>query len=192
MNNQEEWSCFDESLAGRVDLLMLTMISGACNVPMPSEAAEHSVRSYVESGGDLFLVHSGSAAFWQCDWWRALVGFRWVRGEDPDGFPHSLHPVRPYHVRLAKTRHSLAQHLQPVDVPEDEMYTELEQTSPTMTLMETTTDKGTYPMCYESHTEWGGRLLGYLPGHAAEVVQLPGNVANCRAIIDYLSASQAR
>lgn len=186
--HEDEWSCFEEPLVGRVDLLILSMISGACDIPPPSEAAEQNVRAYVESGGDLFLVHSGSAAFWQCDWWRALVGFRWVRGEDPDGFPHSLHPTQPYTVVVSKTRHPLAQKLQPVEIPADELYTQLEQTCPTVTLMETTVEAGTYPMCYESHTAWGGRIVGYLPGHAAEVVQFPGNVANCRAIIDYFLA----
>ena len=186
--HEDEWSCFDRSLAGQYDLLILNMISGSCDVPMPGEDAEANVRGYVEAGGNLFLVHSGSASFWQWDWWRALVGFRWVRGEDPDGFPHSMHPVQPYHVAVAKTRHPLAAKLRAVDVPADELYTQLEQTCPAMTLLETTTEGGTYPMCYESITPSNGRLVGYLPGHAAEVARLPGNVANCRAIIDYLLA----
>jgi len=184
--HEDEWSCLDEPLAGRVDLLMLAMISGACDIPAPSAAGEENVRGYLEAGGALFLIHSGSAAFWLSDWWRPNVGYRWVRGEDPDGFPNSSHPVQAYDVVVAKTRHPLARALQPVRIPEDELYTQLEQTCPAVTLLETTTAEGTYPMCYASQTEWGDRVVGYLPGHAADVVKLPGNVANCRVIMDYL------
>jgi hypothetical protein len=187
--HEDDPSCLNQPLVGRVDLLTLTMISGACEVPMPSDEGVQNVRDYVEAGGNLFLQHSGSAAFWQCDWWRPLVGFRWVRGEDPDGFRYSTHPNQPYSVVVSKTRHALAQKLQPLDVPQDELYTQLEQTCPTVTLMETTVPEGTYPMCYACTTPYGGRLAGYLPGHAEDVVRLPGNVANCRAIIDYLLGS---
>jgi hypothetical protein len=138
------------------------------------------------SGGNLLLLHGSSAAFWMWEWWRSIVGFRWVRGEDPDGVDPSWHPRRPYKVRVTKSRHPLCARLQEVDMPEDEVYLGLEQTSPTMTLMETTTEEGTFPMCYETITTWGGRIVGYLPGHAPEGVRHPANVANCRAIIDYL------
>ena len=37
----------------------------------------------------LLLLHGSSAAFWHWDWWRRIVGYRWVRGNDPDGIPAS-------------------------------------------------------------------------------------------------------
>ena len=30
----------------------------------------------------MLLWYGSSAAFWQCAWWRSIVGFRWVRKED--------------------------------------------------------------------------------------------------------------
>ena len=192
---EDDWACFNEDdLSARYSIVMLNLISGSCGVPMPDHAAEGHMQAYLRSGGGLFLLHGASAAFWQWDWWRALVGYRWVREDDPDGFTPSIHPIRPYTVRVAKSRHPLCQLLQEVAIPEDELYVELEQTCPTATLMETTTDEGTFPMCYETITPWGGRIVVYIPGHTADVIRLPGNVANCRTIIDYLltSASNSR
>jgi len=116
------------------------------------------------------------------------VGLRWVREDDPDGFAPSTHPRQPYLVRVAKSRHPLCQLLQEAAIPEDELYVDLEQTCPIVTLMETTITEGTFPMCYETTTPWGGKIVGYIPGHAADVVRLHYNVANCRIIIDYLLA----
>ena len=184
---EDEWSCFNEDdLSTRYALVMLNLISGSCGIPMPDPAAERRMQTYLRSGNSLLLLHGASAAFWQWDWWRALVGYRWVRGDDPDGYAPSSHPIKPYTVGVAKCRHPLCRQLREVQIPPDEMYIGLEQTRPTVTLMETTTDEGTFPMCYETATPWGGRIVGYIPGHAPDVVQLPGNVANCRTIIDYL------
>ena len=184
---EDNWDCFNqESLADQYSLLILNLISGSCNVPVPGPAAEKNVYEYVRSGGFLFLLHGASAAFWQWDWWRALTGFRWVREDDPDGFNPSCHPVRPYRVEVNKCRHPLCQRLQSVSIPEDELYIDLEQTCPAVTLMATKTDEGSFPMCYETITTWGGRIVGYIPGHAPHVVKLPKNIANCRTIIDWL------
>ncbi len=185
---EDDCSCLDAgNLRGQYQLLILNMIGGCCDLPMPSAEAEAAMYAYVKGGGNLLLIHGGSAAFWQCDWWRPLVGFRWVRGDDTDGFAPSTHPVRPYTVTVAKCRHRLCGKLQEMDLPEDEIYINMEQTCPTVTLMETTTDEGTFPMCYEAMTPWGGgRILGYVPGHRADVVQHPHNVANCRVLVDDL------
>ena len=184
---EDDWSCFcEDDLRDRYELLILNLISGSCDVPMPQEEAEAPVREYLESGGSLLLVHGGSAAFWQWDWWRPVVGFRWVRGDDADGFEPSTHPTEPYKVEIAKSRHPLCRKLREVDMLADEIYTGLEQTCPTVTLMQTTIETGTFPMCYEAATPWGGRVLGYLPGHAPEVVRHEGNVANCRVLLDDL------
>lgn len=187
--HEDDWSCFEQAdLKDRYDLLMLNMIAGTCDVPPPGAAAEPHVRAYVEAGGNLLLLHGSSAAFWPWDWWRPLPGFRWVRGNDPDGIPASTHPKRPYQVKVAKTRHPLCDRLQEVDLPEDEIYIELEQTCPTLTLMQTTTVEGTFPQCYLCWTPFGGTIAGYLPGHRPDVVGDPRMVANVRILLDYLLA----
>jgi len=176
-------------LAERCDLLALNLIAGTGETPPPGPEAETQVRRYLENGGRLLLLHGASAAFWHWDWWRPIVGFRWVRGDDPDGFEPSTHPKRPYSVTVAKCRHPLCRILLPMDLPEDEIYTRLEQTRPATILMETTTDEGTFVQCYETTTPWGGAVLGFLPGHRQEVVQAPAFVANCRTLIDSLLAA---
>lgn len=190
--HEDDWLSFtEEDLSTRYSLVILNLISGACGVPMPDPVAESLVLGYLRSGGSLFLLHGASAAFWQWDWWRAVVGCRWVRKDDPDGFAPSSHPTVPFTVAVAKCRHPLCRQLREVQIPRDEMYIGLEQTQPTVTLMETRTDEGTFPMCYEATTTWGGKIAGYIPGHAPGVVQLPGNVANCRTIIDYLLSARS-
>lgn len=185
--HEDRWEALeDPAFPEKCSLLILNMISGSCNIPAPSAAAEANVRKYVEQGGSLLLLHVGSAAFWHCDWWRPLVGHRWVRGEDADGFAASVHPVRPYRVEVAKCRHPLCRKLKPMDLPTDEIFIQLEQTCPTTVLMTTTTDEGTFPMAYECHTPFGGRVLGFIPGHNPEVVRLPVMVGNIRVLIDDL------
>ncbi len=188
--HEDDWDCFNhENLAERHVLIMLNMIGGSCNVPAPGQTAEKNLRAYLQAGRPLFLLHGASAAFWQCDWWRPLTGFRWVRNNDPDGFAPSTHPTMTYRVDVSKSRHPLCKHLHPVTVPDDELYIELEQTRPAVTLMQTKTDMGSFPMCYETITPWKGRIAGYLPGHAPHAVKLPGNIANCRAIMNWLLAA---
>ena len=185
--HEDQWDCFNQSdLGDKFNLIALNFISGCCHIPMPDPAAEGNVRRYLEAGGHLLLLHGASAAFWQWDWWRPIVGHRWVRGNDPEGFDPSTHPRRPYRVEVAKSRHPLCSRLRSVDMPEDEIYTNLEQTCPTSVLMTTTTDEGTFPMCYEAHTPWGGRILSYLPGHDPAGVQHPDGVHNCKILIDDL------
>lgn len=191
--HEDNWSCFEsEELTDRYNLLVLNMISGCCKVPMPGPQAEQNVRRYLEQGGHLLLLHGASAAFWQWDWWRAMAGFRWVRPHDPDGFDRSTHPVVPYRLKPAKTRHPLAGRLQAIDMPVDELYTGLEQTCPTVTLMQAESREGACPQCYACRTPWNGIVLGYLPGHSPDVVRLEPNVANCRILIDDLLSRAGR
>jgi len=185
--HEDDWACFCRpDLADRYDLMVLNLIAGSCDVPPPAPKAEEPVRNYVAAGRPLLLLHGASAAFWELDWWRPLVGHRWVRGEDPDGMTSSTHPKRPYRLEVAKSRHPLCARLQPVDLPEDEIYIDMEQTCPTSVLMTTTTTEGTFPQCYEARTPAGGAVIGYVPGHRPEVVGHPTMVANCRVLIDYL------
>ncbi|MDE0838622.1 MAG: ThuA domain-containing protein [Kiritimatiellae bacterium] len=184
--HENDWSCFEQDLVSRYDLLVLNLIADTCGVPPPAAAAEPCVDAFVRAGKPILLLHGASAAFWPWAWWRSLVGYRWVRPQDPDGVEASHHPRRPYLAKVSKTQHPLSTHLQDVDMPEDEIYLNLEQTAAVVTLMETRTDEGTFPMCYETMTPFGGHIAAYLPGHLPEVVAQPGNVANCRALIRWL------
>ena len=184
---ENDWTCFDApGLLEACDFLMLSLIATMGGVAPPGAKAEGNVRSFVERGGKMLLVHGGSAAFWHWDWWRPIVGFRWVRDNDPDGFEASHHPNRPYRVTVAKSRHPLCSKLRDMDLPEDEIYMRLEQTCPAVVLMETTTDEGAFPQCYETMTPWGGTVLGFLPGHRREVIQHEAMLGNCRVLMDYL------
>ena len=83
---ENEWSLLESGEWEKdCELLVLHMIAGTCGQPMPGPGAEKAVRAYCERGGDLLLLHGSSAAFWGWDWWRGMVGLRWVRPEDPDG-----------------------------------------------------------------------------------------------------------
>lgn len=174
--------------ADRCSLLMLNLIAGTCNQPLASAKAEVQVRRYLEQGKPLLLLHGASAAFWHWDWWRGMVGYRWVRGNDPDGVAVSTHPTRPYRLEVCKCRHPLAGRLSPIDMPEDEIYINLEQTCPTMTLMQTTLAEGTFPQVYEAKSPWGGKILGSVPGHRPEAVRHPQHVNNVAQMIEYLLA----
>lgn len=190
---EDDWRCFDNpDLAGTYDLVILNLISGSCDVPAPADTASAMLQRYVLAGKPLLLLHGASAAFWQWDWWRPLTGLRWVRGNDPDGFASSAHPVRPYQLRRCKTRHPLAERLAEADLPEDEIYIHMEQTCPIMTLLETATDEGVFPQCYEAYAGVPGRILGYIPGHCPDVVGGAPGVANCRVLIDNLLETPKR
>ena len=101
----DEWEPLEHSDWNRdCELLILNMIGATCDQPHPGADAEKRVRSYLERGGDVLLLHGSSAAFWMWDWWRPLVGERWVRPNDPDGMEASTHPKKPYLVTRSKTR----------------------------------------------------------------------------------------
>ncbi|MGC3990861.1 MAG: ThuA domain-containing protein [Chthoniobacteraceae bacterium] len=182
--------CLTEPEFRKCQLLVLNLIAGTGGAVLPGAAIEHPLRAYIETARPLLLLHGASAAFWHWDWWRSIVGYRWVRNEDPDSFPASTHPTRPYQVKIAKCRHPLCKKLSPLDLPEDEIYIHLEQTTAAMTLLETTTDEGTFPQAWETMTPWGGRIIGFLPGHRREVVTHPDVVANVSTLIDYLLTPQ--
>ncbi|MBE6366891.1 MAG: hypothetical protein E7052_03140 [Lentisphaerae bacterium] len=168
------------------ELLILNMIGNTCNQNHPGPAAEIRLKNYLMQGRNMLLLHGSSAAFWQWDWWRQLPGFRWVRPGDPDNVPNSVHPVKPYNVRICKVRHPLICDLQAMELPADEIYTELEQVAPAMILMDTFISEGVYAQCWETITPWGGKLLNFLPGHCPEVTTSPALINNITAMINYL------
>jgi hypothetical protein len=180
-----------DSFADECELLILNMIGDTCGQPLAGPEAERNLRAYLERGKPLLLLHGSSAAFWHWAWWRGIVGYRWVRGNDPDGVEASTHPTRPYRVEVAKCSHPLCKQLQAMELGEDEIYTRLEQVSPATVLMETTTLEGTFPQCWENVTPWGGRVLGFLPGHRPEIVGNPVLVENAARLISSLLGREA-
>lgn len=160
------------------ELLILHMIGNTCGQAHPGPDAEIKVKNYLTQGGNMLLLHGSSAAFWQWDWWRKLPGFRWVRPGDPDNVASSVHPVKPYCLRLCKARHPLMRFLSSIQVPADEIYTQLEQVAPAMILMDTVVAGEVFPQCWETITPWGGKILNFLPGHAPEVI-LSGIFKEC-------------
>ena len=188
---ENDWSGFNpDNLSGACELLILNMIADTCGNPLPGPEAEKAVKTYMERGGNVLLLHGSSAAFWHWEWWRGIVGLRWVRGNDPDGVAASTHPKRPYALTVAKSRHPLCQLVNPVEFPEDEIYINLEQTCPVHVIMETHTDEGTFPQCYECVTPWGGKIIGFIPGHAPAVTAHPAVAHNIKVIIDYLKSGK--
>ncbi len=186
---ENDWSAFTRfNLAEECDLLILNMIASTCNLPLPDDAAAEAVRAYAETGKPMLLLHGSSAAFWHHAWFRELSGFRWVRPNDPDKVPASHHPKEAFRIDPAKCRHPLVKKLVPIDLPPDEIYAELEQTQPLWILMNTRISEGTYPQCTESLSQWGGRVINFLPGHAPEATRNPALIANVRVLIDYLLA----
>ncbi len=184
---ENDWSLLESGdWLADCELLILNMIGSTCNQPHPGSGAERAVRAWCERGGNALLLHGSSAAFWEWDWWRKLVGFRWVRPNDPDGVPASTHPKKPYSIRLAKCRHPLMEKLTAFQLPEDEIYTELEQVSPSMILMDTMIEEGVFPQCLETVTPWNGKFVSFLPGHKPEATGNPELIRNVTVLIDYL------
>ena len=186
--HEEEWEALSrgEWLVG-CDLLVLNMIGGSCGQPHPGGKASQAVRRWCEGGGNLLRLHGGSAAFSQWDWWRQAMALRWVRPEDPDGLPPSFHPLHPYRVTLAKSRHPLAALLQEMSLPQDEIYAGLAQRPPLEVLLETQVPEGCFPQCAIAPTPWGGRQLHFLPGHSPEAFQVPALVKNVESCLEYLA-----
>ena len=183
---EDDWSVFTAPFKEKYELLILNMIGDTCDLPHPGPECEAHIKEWMESGKPVLLLHGSSAAFWHWDWWRRNVGYRWVRNNDPDQVAVSTHPKRPYRLEVCKSRHPLVKKLQAIDLPHDEIYINLEQTGPTIDLLYTTTDEGSYPQAWESQTEWGGRILGFLPGHYPEVTEHPAVIKTIGIFIDAL------
>lgn len=168
------------------ELLILHMIASTCNQPFPGNGAEKAVSEYCRRGGNILLLHGSSAAFWHWDWWRPIVGFRWVRPNDPDGITPSIHPVAPCSIQVSKVRHPLAKQLRPVKLPADEIYINLEQMNPAVILMETDVQGKTFPQAYLSETPWGGQIAAFIPGHLPECTTNPDLLANISTLVNWL------
>jgi hypothetical protein len=188
---EDDWSELENSnWQDDCELMILNLIGDTCNIPHPNSNAEEKVKKYLQSGGNMLLLHGSSAAFWQWDWWRNIVGFRWVRPNDPDQIAASTHPIKPYSLRICKARHELINKLIPLDLPSDEIYTELEQVSPALILMDTVITEGVYPQCLENYTPWGGKFVHFIPGHNVEVTTNDKFLNNIVTIINYLNGDK--
>ena len=188
--HENEWATLEEGAWEKgCELLILSMVGGTCGQPLPGPGAEAAVKRYCERGGNLLLLHASSAAFWQWNWWRGLVGLRWVRGEDPDGIPPSTHPRHAYKVIPSKSRHPIASRLKTMEFPDDEIFTDLEYTCPVFPLMETHIEEGIFVQVHEACTPWGGKLIGFLPGHYPVATDDPVLHANVKILIEYLKAT---
>lgn len=169
------------------ELLILNVIGSTCNIPHVSKNAEKYLLEYCKKGGNILLLHGSSAAFWEFDWWREIVGHRWVRGGDPDGVEPSTHPVKPYKLTKVKSRHPLAKKFRDVDMLEDEIYINLEQTAPTMAFLKTTISEGTFVQSYETITKFGGKIAAFIPGHYPAAIANKDLIFNIELLIDYLT-----
>ena len=184
---EDDWTLLESGdWVEKCELLILDMIGDTCGVEHPGSGAEEKVRRYLEQGGNVLLLHGSSAAFWKWEWWRKIVGLRWVRPGDPDGVAPSVHPAKPFVVRPCKVRHPLMASLRELSLPADEIYISLEQVSPVTVLMETQIEEGVFPQCFENITPWGGRFCHFLPGHAPEVTGNPQVAATVSALAAYL------
>ncbi len=166
-------------------LLIVNLICGTGSLGMPGEEIEVPLKEYCMRGRPLFLVHAGSAAFWHWEWWRKLTGLRWVRENNPEGKEPSVHPVKDFLVVPAKSSHTIVKELKSFELKNDEIYTKLEKTQPVDVLMETTIDEGTFPMAFVSKNEWGGKVLGFLPGHKPESFENKELIHDVKTIIKY-------
>ena len=185
--HENDWSILEQSPWPKdCELLILDMIGETCSLPHPNADAEKNMLEYCQRGGNILLLHGASAAFWRWDWWRTFCGLRWVRPNDPDGVAPSTHPVESYELTVTKTRHPLARRLHGFSLPTDEIYTDLEQTAPLDILMTTQVGGVTWPQLVETTSEFGGKIVSFLPGHAPEVTGNTETVKTVLTLIDYL------
>ena len=151
-------------------LLILNLIPDTPGSAKPDANMTRNLKIYLESGKPLLLLHGSSATLPEEEWWRDLVGLRWVRGDDPWHVDASTHPNDPFRVRKTKNSHALCERLTEFDA-DDELYINLELTSPILTLMESDWNGRSWPQCYVKSTVWGGKLCSFIPGHSKRVVK---------------------
>ena len=184
---ENDWSLLESGKwLDDCELLILNMIGTTCDLPHPDSNAKKAVKAWCEKGGNALLLHGSSAAFWKWDWWREIVGLRWTRGNDPDGQAVSTHPIAPCTIKVAKSRHPLVRQLREITLPEDEIYTALEETCPIMTLMSTVVNGETWPQCCEVITPCNGKIVSLIPGHKPECTRNPDLIYNLEVLIRYL------
>ncbi|EDM26036.1 hypothetical protein LNTAR_19602 [Lentisphaera araneosa HTCC2155] len=183
---EDDWSAM-ESFADDCDLLILNLIGGTCDIAHPNKNAEAEIKKYLQSGKPMLLLHGSSAAFSEWSWWRKIVGYRWVRPNDPEGIEASFHPVRPYKLLKTDSRHPLMTQLKEVEIShEDEIYMGLQEVCPTEVLMTISTDEGTAPQVLTHKSPWDGIIHTFIPGHRKETLEHPNIFRNIKVLIEDL------
>jgi hypothetical protein len=143
------------------------------NYPPATPEFESYIKSHLELGNDLWLLHGGSAAFWPWDWWRNLMPLRWVRSNDPDRIAPSTHPIVPLRLRPACNE---PHHVLPsagINLPADELYINLYSNRPYKTLLVVEHEGVNHPQAYSAETFWGGKIHGFMPGHSSTILSHP-------------------
>jgi hypothetical protein len=185
------WSDLPSDWDAVTDLLVLHHIAGTAETAAEAPVDTiNALRRYVDAGKPVLLLHGGSAAGWMWDWWRPLVGLRWVRPNDPESAVASIHPLLPARVVPASCRHPLAARLPSFDLPADEIYTRLEQTCPVWVLMESRSSHGVHPACHLHRRRDGGLVAGFLPGHRPEVTRHPSVRTCVRMLAEHLLSGE--
>ena len=167
------------------DLIALHLIPGTPNSDPLDSVMEGHLKAYVDSGRPLLILHGSSALLPGVDWWRELVGLRWVRGGDPGGGERSTHPGDPFEVVRTKNMHPLSEAL--VDFrADDELYINLEHTSPVLSLMEASWGGRSWTQCYVKRSPAGGKVGAFIPGHRQDIVASDGVISNISSMIEWL------
>jgi HEAT repeat protein/type 1 glutamine amidotransferase len=130
--------------------------------------ARENLRTYVEGGRGLMLVHFACGAFQEWPEFRDLVGRVWdpkLRGHDPRGV---------FRVEFGLVKSPITEGLQPFDA-DDELYTCLTGDRPIVTLAtaKSKVDGKDYPMAF-TYTPGKGRVFQCLLGHDVKAMQVPG------------------
>ena len=180
---EDDLSPLAEDLS-QYELIVLNVIPGTPNSELPDEAMEANIKAYVDSGKPLLLLHGSSALLPHLQWWRDMVGMRWVRGTDPWGVKNSTHPNEPFEVVRTKCSHPLIEKLVDFNA-DDELYIKLEHTAPVLPLMEASWGSRSWTQCYICSTPTGGRLGAFIPGHRQDVVQSAVVIENICILINW-------
>jgi len=101
------------------------------------------------------------------------MNVRWVRNEDPDGVPSSWHPVPPYTLAETDAGRARCPGLTTIELPQDELYVNLQQKGEAEVWMTADFDGRTCPQVYTHAAATGGRVCGWIPGHDPQVVRSP-------------------
>lgn len=186
---EDDFETFLDVEPETVQLLILHVIGDTSGIAHAGPEVEEWMLRYFRPGKPVLLLHGSSAAFWKWSWWREMVGFRWVRGEDPDGLEASTHPVVPARIYRTKSTHPLVKRLDDFEMPEDELYINLAHAGPAWVLMEASFEGRSHPMLYEGQTTWGGQLVCWIPGHRETTLRHPVFVHNTVQILRYMLGS---
>jgi len=189
---EDDLNSFLENSPGSVDFLILHLIGDTSGVDHAGPEVEKWIFEYLQSQKPLLLMHGASAAFWKWDWWRRIVGLRWVRDNDPDGMPPSTHPVVSAPIVRTKSTHPLTGRLRNFEMPEDELYIDLAYVGPIWVLMAAPHGGESHPMLYECESPGGGQIMGWLPGHREETLRHSDFLHNTVEIIHYLKGDSRR